>query len=59
MLKKLKPLEMKACRFAKIPEQNSGRWGASATTAKMVDCRWVMPLLVGQVEFVEWTGENL
>ena len=24
----------------------------------MVDCRWVKPVLVGQFEFVEWTGEG-
>ena len=24
----------------------------------MVECRWLKPVLVGQFEFVEWTGEN-
>jgi bifunctional non-homologous end joining protein LigD len=24
----------------------------------MADCRWVKPVLVGQFEFVEWTGDN-
>jgi ATP-dependent DNA ligase len=24
----------------------------------MVDCRWLKPILVAQVEFLEWTGEN-
>jgi bifunctional non-homologous end joining protein LigD len=24
----------------------------------MKDCRWVKPVLVGQFEFLEWTGEN-
>ena len=28
------------------------------TAKKMVDCRWLKPVLVAQFEFVEWTGEN-
>jgi bifunctional non-homologous end joining protein LigD len=24
----------------------------------MVDCRWLKPVLVGQFEFLEWTGEH-
>jgi bifunctional non-homologous end joining protein LigD len=24
----------------------------------MLKCRWVKPVLVGQFEFVEWTGEH-
>ena len=32
--------------------------GAGLTAKKMVDCRWLKPVLVGQFEFVEWTGEN-
>jgi bifunctional non-homologous end joining protein LigD len=58
LFKKLKPLEIKECPFANLPEKKSGRWGAGLTAAKMVDCRWVKPVLVGQFEFVEWTGEG-
>src|SRR5207244_3870334 len=36
----------------------SGRWGQGLTAAKMKDCRWLKPVLVGQFEFLEWTGEN-
>jgi ATP-dependent DNA ligase len=32
--------------------------GAGLTAAKIVDCRWLKPVLVGQFEFLEWTGEN-
>ena len=28
------------------------------TVAKMAECRWVKPVLVGQFEFVEWTPDN-
>ena len=24
----------------------------------MEDCRWLKPVLVAQIEFLEWTGEN-
>ena len=44
--------------FANLPEAKSGRWGAGLTAAKMKDCRWLKPVLVGQFEFLEWTGEN-
>ena len=32
--------------------------GAGLTAAKMEDCRWLKPVLVGQFEFLEWTGDN-
>jgi ATP-dependent DNA ligase len=32
--------------------------GARLTAAKMGEGRWLRPVLVGQFEFVEWTGEN-
>ena len=55
---KLKPLEIKQCPFANLPEARSGRWGAGLTAAKMEDCRWLKPVLVGQFEFTEWTPDN-
>jgi ATP-dependent DNA ligase len=58
LFKKLKPLEVKTCPFVNLPAKKSGRWGAGLTAAKMADCRWVKPVLVAQIEFVEWTGEN-
>ena len=51
----IKPLEMGECRFANLPEKKAGRWGAGLTAAKMAECRWLKPQLVGQFEFVEWT----
>ena len=58
LFKKIKPLEIKECPFANLPEKKAGRWGAGLTAAKMAECRWLKPELVGQFEFVEWTGEN-
>ena len=58
LFKKLKPLEIAECPFANLSAKNAGRWGAGLTAAEMVDCRWLKPVLVGQFEFVERTGEN-
>ncbi len=53
-----KPLETSVCPFVNLPEKKSGRWGAGLTAKKMADCRWLQPRLVGQFEFLEWTGDG-
>ena len=58
LFKKIKPLEIRECPFANLPEKKSGRWGAGLTAAKMAECRWLKPQLVRQFEFVEWTGDK-
>ena len=58
LMKRFQPLKVASCPFANLPEMKSGRWGAGLTAKKMVDCRWLKLVLVGQFEFVEWTGEN-
>ncbi|MEA3207517.1 MAG: hypothetical protein QOE70_574 [Chthoniobacter sp.] len=52
---KLKKLTTADCPFANLPEKKTSRWGESLTAEKMKECRWVKPLLVCQVAFVEWT----
>ena len=58
LFKKLKPLEIKECPFSNLPEKKAGRWGAGLTAAKMTECRWLKPVLVGQFKFVEFTSEK-
>ena len=58
LFKKFRGLEIKDCPFVNLPEAKSGRWGAGLTAAKMKDCRWLIPVLVAQIEFLEWTGES-
>jgi bifunctional non-homologous end joining protein LigD len=58
LLKKMKPLETAECPFANLPEKSGGRWGQGFTAAKMKDCRWLKPVLVGQFEFVQWTPDH-
>jgi DNA ligase D-like protein (predicted ligase) len=55
---KFRPLRVAACPFSNLPEARAGRWGQGLTKAKMADCRWLKPILVGQFEFVEWTADN-
>jgi bifunctional non-homologous end joining protein LigD len=51
-------LETPECPFANLPEARAGRWGEGLTAAKMKNCRWLTPVLVGQFEFVEWTPDK-
>jgi ATP-dependent DNA ligase len=57
-MKRLRQIETIECPFVNLPEARSGRWAFGLTEAKMKDCRWVAPVLVGQFEFVEWTPDN-
>jgi bifunctional non-homologous end joining protein LigD len=58
LFKKFAGLEIAECPFVNLPEPRGGRWGQGLTKAKMADCVWLKPVLVAQIEFLEWTGEN-
>ena len=58
LVRKFRGLEITRCPFANLPEAKSGRWGQGLTAQKMADCRWLEPVLVAHIEFLEWTGEN-
>ena len=58
LFKQLRTLETSECPFVNLPEARSGRWGQGLTKAKMAECRWVKPLLIAQVEFLEWTEDD-
>jgi bifunctional non-homologous end joining protein LigD len=47
-----------SCPFANLPEARSGRWGVGLTASKMEGCVWLKPVLVGQLKFAEWTGDD-
>ena len=55
---KLRRLEIDDCPFVNPPEPKSGRWGQGLTKAKMAECQWLKPVLVGQFEFLESTVDN-
>ena len=58
LFKQFPRLEVADCPFVNLPEARSGRWGEGLTRAKMAQCRWLKPSLVGQFEFVEWTPDH-
>lgn len=58
LFRRFRGLETAVCPFANLPEPRGGRWGQGLTAAKMAECAWLKPLLVGQFEFVEWTPDN-
>jgi len=58
LFRKFKGLEVAECPFANLPEARSGRRGQGLTKAKMAECQWLKPVLVGQFEFLEWTADN-
>ncbi len=49
---------MPRCPFDNPPNGTEGRWGEGLTAAQMVVCRRLDPLLVGQIECLEWTSDN-
>jgi ATP-dependent DNA ligase len=58
LFRQFKALLTDECPFVNLPEARSGRWGQGLPKAKMAECQWLKPALVGQVEFVEWTADD-
>lgn len=58
LFKRCRGLQVTECPFSNLPETGAGRWGQGLTAAKMRECRWLRPILVGQFEYVEWTPDN-
>ena len=58
LFRRFRGLETAECPFTNLPEATGGRWGQGLTKAKMADCRWLKPVLVGQFEFLEWTSDD-
>lgn len=48
------------CPFANLPNSKKSHWGEGITAEQMKEIQWVMPRVVAQVSFTEWTsGGNL
>ena len=58
LFRRFKGLETAQCPFANLPEAKSGRWDVGLTAEKMKECRWLVPELVGQFEFLEFTPDS-
>ena len=53
----LAPIEADVCPFANLPNSNrKSILGGGITAKEMADIQWVMPRVVVQVAFREWTG---
>jgi ATP-dependent DNA ligase len=55
---RIKPLETGMCPFVNLPEKDAGRWGQGLTAEKMKECVWVKPVIIAEVEFLEWTDAD-
>jgi DNA ligase D-like protein (predicted ligase) len=51
-------LQIARCPFSNLPECSEGQLGDGLTAAKMDTCRWLHPLLVARIEFLEWTPDR-
>jgi len=58
VFEKIKHLKTSLCPFVNLPEAAAGRWGQGLTAEKMKECIWLIPEVVAQIEFLEWTGAN-
>jgi bifunctional non-homologous end joining protein LigD len=55
----LKTIVQARCPFANLPSSKIGHWGEGITAQDMAALRWVMPRIVAEVAFVEWTRDGL
>ena len=46
------------CPFANLPTSRSSHWGEGITAEEMPALRWVKPVVVVEVSFVEWTRDG-
>ena len=53
--KELRKAQSAQWPFVNLPEKRAGHWGQGLTAEKMLACRWVQPILVARIAFVEWT----
>lgn len=58
LMKRLERFETPDVRSPICRKRKVGDGVLASQKPKMADCRWLMPVLVGQFEFLEWTGEN-
>ena len=55
---RLTPLHAERCPFVDLPSSKASHWGGGVTPEQMTEMRWVKPVLVAQIRFVEWTAEG-
>ena len=55
---RLASLSATTCPFTDLPNSKAGHWGGGVTAEQMQEMRWVKPVLLAQVRFVEWTADG-
>jgi bifunctional non-homologous end joining protein LigD len=58
VFEQLKSLHASKCPFADLPNSKPSHWGAGVTAEEMDEMQWLMPKLVAQIRFVEWTADG-
>jgi bifunctional non-homologous end joining protein LigD len=58
LYERLKPIGVTRCPFANLPTTKSGHWGEGIDAEEMRALRWVRPLVVVEIAFVEWTRDR-
>jgi bifunctional non-homologous end joining protein LigD len=56
---RLKEFEIPRCPFANLPDRRPSSFGQGITKEKMGACTWLNPAIVAEIEFAEWTPEQL
>jgi bifunctional non-homologous end joining protein LigD len=56
--KQIRPLESKKNPFADAPSTGRSHWGEGLTTQDLQKLRWLKPVLVAEIGFVEWTRDG-
>ena len=54
----LLPLRATICPFANLPDVQSSHWGEGITAEDMNRIVWVMPRIVAEIAFTEWTRDG-
>jgi bifunctional non-homologous end joining protein LigD len=59
IFRKIAPARSPACPFVNLPSSRSGPWGEGITAEDMASLCWVIPTVVVEVSFVEWTRDGV
>lgn len=56
--RRIAPLQSPEYPFADRPSRSRSHWGEGLTVEDMTKLRWLRPVLVAEVAFVEWTADG-
>jgi bifunctional non-homologous end joining protein LigD len=57
-MRRIAPIGRRSCPFVNLPSTRSSHWGEGVTREDMAALKWVMPSVVVEVAFTEWTRDN-